>query len=58
MGSIKVTGAKVKGLDTTVRPCERCGRDIRRWGRRADGLILCGNCTGDKWWIAKVTAKA
>jgi formylmethanofuran dehydrogenase subunit E len=57
VGTIRVTGTKVRGHDNTVRPCERCGREVRRWNRRDDGLIICKNCTSDKWWIAKVTAK-
>jgi formylmethanofuran dehydrogenase subunit E len=40
----------------TTRRCDRCGRDLVRQTRdrdRADGLLLCRDCTNDRWYIER-----
>jgi hypothetical protein len=50
-----VRGQKVKGGHglTRYRTCDRCGRGLTRdRSIRPDGLTLCIDCVGDRWYIS------
>jgi formylmethanofuran dehydrogenase subunit E len=47
-----VRGQRVRGNNhQRYKKCDRCGRDVIRDKERRDGLVLCGGCTHDTWFI-------